>query len=298
VAQLGILEPVPLRSRYLTFRLAKSAAADSVRAKLGELEVDARCVIGIGPPTFGLLEAALEGMRPFPSLVGRGVEMPGTGGALWVWLRGEDLGDLLYQDRALRAHFAGVLEVEAVTDSFRYHSGFDLSGYEDGTENPVGDDAVRVALLAGVGEGRDGGSFVAVQRWVHDLDTFGDLDKDEQDQIIGRRKSDNEELQDAPASAHVKRTAQEDFTPEAFVVRRSMPWCNESEEGLVFVAFGASLDPFEAIARRMLGLDDGIVDALFRFTRPVTGAYFFCPPLLGGHLDLRALDSPQLGSAC
>ena len=68
------------------------------------------------------------------------------------------------------------------------------------------------------------------------------MEEAEMDHIIGRRLSDNEEIEDAPKSAHVKRTAQEDFEPEAFVLRRSMPWADESGEGLVFVAFGKSFD--------------------------------------------------------
>ena len=59
--------------------------------------------------------------------------------------------------------------------------------------------------------------------------------------------------------------------------------------GLIFVSFGRSLDAFEVQLRRMLGLDDGIVDALFRFTRPVTGGYNWCPPIRSGRLDLRVL---------
>ena len=57
----------------------------------------------------------------------------------------------------------------------------------------------------------------------------------------------------------------------------------------MFVAFGASVDAFERQLRRMCGLDDGIVDALFRFTRPISGAYYWCPPVRDGALDLRAL---------
>jgi len=57
----------------------------------------------------------------------------------------------------------------------------------------------------------------------------------------------------------------------------------------MFVAFGASLDAFEAQLQRMAGLEDGITDALFRFTRPVSGAYFWCPALRRGHLDLAPL---------
>ncbi len=110
-----------------------------------------------------------------------------------------------------------------------------------------------------------------------------------QDLTIGRRRTSNEEIDDAPPSAHVKRTAQERFTPQAFVVRRSMPWAEGNVGGLVFVAFAASFDPFEAQLRRMLGLDDGVVDALFGFTRPESGAYYWCPAMAGGRLDLRPL---------
>ena len=57
----------------------------------------------------------------------------------------------------------------------------------------------------------------------------------------------------------------------------------------MFVAFATSFDPFEAQLRRMLGIEDAIVDALFRFTRPQTGAYFWCPAMHAGRLDLSPL---------
>jgi putative iron-dependent peroxidase len=87
----------------------------------------------------------------------------------------------------------------------------------------------------------------------------------------------------------VKRTAQESFEPEAFILRRSMPWADDTGAGLVFVAFGRSFDAFEAILRRMVGAEDGVTDALFKFTRPVSGSYFWCPPVIDGKLDLRAV---------
>jgi putative iron-dependent peroxidase len=124
---------------------------------------------------------------------------------------------------------------------------------------------------------------------VHDLDRFEAMPGAEQDNVFGRRKADNEEIDDAPESAHVKRTAQESFDPEAFVVRRSMPWADCGQAGLAFLAFGRDAFAFEAQLKRMTGQEDGIVDALFRFTRPVTGGYFWCPPMAGGRLDLRAL---------
>lgn len=87
----------------------------------------------------------------------------------------------------------------------------------------------------------------------------------------------------------MKRTAQESFEPEAFVLRRSMPWAEGNEGGLVFTAFGHSLDAFEAQRRRMSGAEDGITDALYTFTEPETGAYFWCSPVHNRQLDLRAV---------
>jgi putative iron-dependent peroxidase len=115
------------------------------------------------------------------------------------------------------------------------------------------------------------------------------MQPEEQDNAIGRRRRDNQELTDAPPSAHIKRTAQESFNPEAFVLRRSMPWVDDKRAGLVFVAFGKSTVAYEALLARMVGTEDGISDALFRFTRPLTGAYFWCPPMKKGRLDLSAL---------
>jgi len=68
-----------------------------------------------------------------------------------------------------------------------------------------------------------------------------------------------------------------------------MPWADETREGLVFVAFGKSFDAFEVLLNRMMGAEDGIADALFRFTHPISGGYFWCPPIDAGRLDLSVL---------
>lgn len=93
----------------------------------------------------------------------------------------------------------------------------------------------------------------------------------------------------AALGMHLPGTAQEDFEPEAFVVRRSMPWVAGADAGLVFLAFGKSFDAYEAQLRRMTGHDDGISDALFSLTRPLTGGYYWCPPLGAAGVDLQAL---------
>jgi len=115
------------------------------------------------------------------------------------------------------------------------------------------------------------------------------LDILHRDHTIGRRFEDNQEIPDAPASAHVRRSAQESFDPPAFMLRRSMPWSEQGQHGLYFLAFGESLDRFERVLNRMVGLDDGVVDGLFAFTRPVTGGYFWCPPQRDGRIVLSAI---------
>lgn len=288
--QPGILEPVPPHACFLLF----SALPDSdVRDALERLatEVDGeQLVVGVGQSLVMMLGATIAGLRSFPTHVAPGIEVPSTPAALLCWLRGEDRGDLMHRTRHLENLLGDVFVLDHVVDAFKYGAGLDLTGYEDGTENPLGEEAINAAIVKGAGKGMDGSSFVAIQQWVHDFDAFDEMPSEEQDNSIGRRKSDNEELDDAPESAHVKRTAQESFDPEAFVLRRSMPWTTpEGEGGLLFVAFGNSFDAFEAQLNRMVGNEDGITDALFSFTRPVTGSYFWCPPLSNGQLDLTAL---------
>jgi len=289
--QPGLLAEVPSHARYLTFR-RQPAAADPRPAleRLAALPVDESRVVGLGAPLVRGLGGGIEGLRTFPAMEGKALSVPSTPADLWCWLRGEDRGELVHAGRLVRRTLADAFDVETVIDAFRHLDGRDLTGYEDGTENPIGEDAVAVAVVSERGEGHDGASFVAVQQWVHDLDRFESFGPSEQDEVIGRRRSDNEEMEDAPQAAHVKRTEQEAFDPPAYLLRRSMAWADAAREGLVFVSFGSSLDPFETLLRRMTGADDGIADHLFRFTRPVTGSYFWCPPVRAdGRLDLRAV---------
>lgn len=287
--QSGILADVPSQARHLYFALESQEGLQTALEGLSRLADGDSLVVGFGESLVNALGARVEGLRTFPALTGAGVDVPSTQHALWCWLRGDDRGELLHRARELEAALAPALRPVRMAEAFRYGIGRDLTGYEDGTENPEGEDAEAAAIVGAGTEQVAGGSFAAVQHWLHDLDGFAALSGAERDNIIGRRQSDNEELEDAPASAHVKRTAQESFSPEAFVVRRSMPWAEDGQAGLVFLAFGHSLDAFEALMRRMAGLEDGIVDALFRFSRPLAGGYYWCPPLRGGRLDLTAL---------
>jgi putative iron-dependent peroxidase len=287
--QPGILASVPPLARYLFVAAHPGAALRASLKKLHAIADGSAVVCGLGQSLVRQLGGAIPGLRVFPRYAGSGAIVPSTPAALWLWLRGTDRGELLHLARELEHALAPVFGIERTIDAFRFKSGLDLTGYEDGTENPRGKKAIAAAAVAGQGRGLDGGSFVAVQQWVHDLDRFDAMPAKKQDNTFGRRRSDNAELDDAPASAHVKRTAQESFDPEAYVLRRSMPWADGNKAGLVFVAFGRSFDAFEAQLNRMVGAEDGVVDALFSFTRPVTGSFFWCPPVARGRLDLSAL---------
>ena len=301
LAQPGIVAPVPRVGRYLLFSVAQADQVGVCLALLASVADGEAVVAGLGPQCLAALgrDAAghlpgIPGLRDMPALTGKGVTTPATPTALCCWLRGDDQGDLIHLSQHLENLLAPGFHLDRVLDAFRHGKGpnghgRDLTGYEDGTENPKGKAVLSAALVQGQGSGLDGGSFAATQQWLHDFVAFDGLTSQAQDHIVGRRRSDNEELDDAPESAHVKRTAQEDFDPEAFVLRRSMPWAVGGKAGLMFVAFGKSFDAFDAQMRRMVGLDDGIVDGLFQISKPVTGANFWCPPMRNGRLVLRAL---------
>ncbi len=274
--QAGIMPELPAHGRFVELVARPGASL----AELEALPAGEGLVVGLGPALVARF-GSVKGLHGFRSLSGL-VDVPSTQADLWLWFRGADRGEIAKRARLALRGLPGFEAVRQV-EGFKYDSGRDLSGYEDGTENPEGEAALAAAFAP------DGSSFVTVQQWVHRLERFDPLPEAERDHIIGRQISDNEEIGDAPEFAHVKRTAQESFSPEAFMLRRSMPWSEGGREGLVFVAFGNSFQAFEAQQRRMAGLEDGILDGLYRFTTPVTGANYWCPPVLDGRLDLANL---------
>lgn len=286
--QAGILLPLPANARYLSFDLNdREHIAVCLRA-LCDVADGENTVVGFGNAVAAALGVEIPGLKSFPLITAPGLSIERGAEAVWIWLRGNDRGELLHRSRRITRMLSPAFALKDIRDAFKHDSGRDLSGYEDGTENPTDDDAIAAAIVPDA-QPLAGSSFVATQRWVHQFDRFEAMSRSEQDNTVGRRLSDNEELSEAPESAHVKRTAQESFTPEAFVVRRSMPWAEGNEGGLMFVAFGHTFAAFEAQLNRMVGKEDGIVDALFKFTQPVSGAYFWCPAMCAGKLDLTPL---------
>lgn len=242
-------------------------------------------VIGIGAPLAQALGVEVPGLQPFTRLQRGRFTMPATQCDLWALVPGRDPGQVFERADGLIAALAPHAALEQATPLFSYRHGHDLTGYKDGTENPTGDAAWAAALAA------DGGSFVLVQRWLHFRDRMAALPPEARDHVVGRRLEDDEEIAEAPESAHVKRTAQEDFEPPAFLLRRSMPWGDGRRHGLQFLAYAADLAAVRAQLNRMMGLEDGLQDALLSHSQAETGAYYWCPPWNGRALALPALSA-------
>ncbi len=258
--------------------------AKLVLAKLAAKADGANIVLGLSAILMKALNQSIDGLRAFPNFEGAKVDLPVTQSDIWLWLRSDDFGALFHLSREIELLCARVLKVDSHFHGFKHQKGHDLTGFEDGTENPKGKAAMKAGFVL-KGE-LAGSSFVAVMPWEHNFAKFDAMPSKARNHAVGRDLVSNVELDDAPKSAHVKRTAQESFLPEAFSLRRSMPWAYGNKAGLMFVSFGCSFDAFEAQLKRMCGAEDGIVDGLFSFTRPIGGGFYWCPPLNNAEIQL------------
>jgi putative iron-dependent peroxidase len=296
--QDGILPRAPASAVFLVLRLRdRVAGADPAAralAKVPELartigRLDPRAglisVAGIGPELWDRLspDRRPRALRPFPAQDTAAGRAPATGGDLLLYTAAGRI-DLPFElARRLRRELGDAADVAEEVHGFRYLDGRDLTGFIDGTENPKGDRARRAAALIGA-EDRAfaGGSYVFTQRWVHDLPKWEGVALREQEGIVGRRKRDSRELSDRakPPTAHIARTVIEEDGEELEILRHSFPYGTTSECGLFFAAYTNDLAIPEKMLRRMFGASgDGLSDRLLEFTRPVTGATFFAPPL-------------------
>lgn len=177
--------------------------------------------------------------------------------------------------------FGDAIEVKGEVHGFRWVEDRDLSGFIDGTENPAGEETRReVAVIA---DGVDaGGSYVFVQRWEHNLNQLNRMSIHDQEMMIGRTKVANEELDGdvRPVTSHLSRVDLKEDGKGLKIVRQSLPYGTASGvHGLYFCAYCARLYNIEQQLLSMFGDTDGKRDAMLRFTKPVTGGYYFAPSL-------------------
>lgn len=168
------------------------------------------------------------------------------------------------------------------THGFRYFDDRDLLGFVDGTENPRGEAALDAALVTGGDPLFDGGSYVIIQKYLHDMSGWNALSAEEQERIMGRKKLSDIELNDSvkPSSAHNALTTIVENGQEVKILRDNMPFGQpgQQEFGTYFIGYCRSPRIIEQMIENMfVGRPPGNYDRLLDFSRAVTGSLFFAP---------------------
>jgi putative iron-dependent peroxidase len=209
-----------------------------------------------------------------------GYSMPATQADLWLWIAGASYDVVFDTAGGAIAKLAASATLTRELDGWSYRHSRDLTGFEDGTENPSLMIAPSIATVADGAPGA-GGSVLLFQQWVHETSTWQALSDAAQERVIGRTKPDSIELPEdvMPADSHVSRTTVDVDGEERDIFRRNTAYGNVVSHGTVFVGFSADQDRLNRMLRRMAGSDDGVRDALTRYTTPLTGAYYFIPSL-------------------
>jgi putative iron-dependent peroxidase len=289
--QQAITDPVSENGLYV-FCNVKDFDRDKIYEVLYIIKrlVDGKNILlGLGKDITDLLGANIPGFKVFPSFQHNDISIPATNSSLLLWFRGDDRGKIFHQLLMINDFIKEVFLIDDMVEAFSYGGGADLSGFIDGTANPKGDEVYKVALVESESPKLNGSSFLAIQKWKHDFDALKSMSSPIKEEYIGRSLTDNKKLKSLEMHSHVKRTEQRSFKPEAIIKRSSMPWSDGLEGGLMFAGFSSSFYAFETQLRNMIGLNDNIVDGLFRFSAPLTGSYFWCPPFRTGKLDLSIL---------
>jgi porphyrinogen peroxidase len=224
-----------------------------------------KVVPGGAPPDFAGFNRDVRGPDNFL--------MPATQHDAVLWLSGSAYDVVFDESRQAIAALAGLASVADETSSWPYRYDRDLTGFIDGTENPS---LLEAPGVVAVPEGTPGagGTILLLQKWIHDAGGWESLEVAAQERIIGRRKADSLELDPKPPDSHVARTDQDTF---GHIFRRNMPYGTVTNHGTVFVGFSADQKRLTAMLDSMAGVTDGVRDALTRYTRPLTGAFYFIP---------------------
>lgn len=282
--QAGIFALGTSSHAYLEFDLLRGREPQALAVALADLREPrttiggVNLVVGFRPELWRdrLGSPAPADLRGFeePVVGPDGFTMPATQHDALLWLAGSAYDVIFDEARGAIAALRDVAEVASEVSSWPYRHTRDLTGFEDGTENPSLARAPEVALVP-AGRPGAGGSVLLLQRWAHDAEAWEALPVKGQEQAMGRTKDGSLELPDKPASSHVARTDQEDF---GHVFRRNMPYGTVTDHGTMFVGFSSEQGRLHTMLESMAGLH-GPRDELTRYTAPSSGAYYFVPAL-------------------
>ncbi len=247
---------------------------------------DLSCVAAVGSAAWDRLFSGPRpaALHPFRALSAPRHHAPATPGDLLFHLRASRM-DLCFElATQIMDRLAGAVTVADEVHGFKYFDERDLLGFVDGTESPGGNAGIRAAIVGEEDPGFAGGSYVIVQKYLHDTASWNALPVEEQERVIGRTKLADIELPDEvqPANSHV---ALNQVTgpdgEELQIVRANMPFgdVGRGEFGTYYIAYAA--DPAvteEMLANMFIGRPPGNTDRILDFSTAVTGCLFFAPP--------------------
>jgi len=284
-AQTGIFALGTLAHAYLEFDLVAGAGPVAmVTAAAGVSEPrttmgGVNLVTGVRPEVWSAVAAdrAPRDVAGFtePVVGPDGYTMPATQHDLVMWVAGASYDIVFDVSIALITALRETAVLADETVGWAYHRDLDLTGFIDGTENPSLSVAPSTVLVPDGSPGA-GGSVLLLQKWEHEAAAWTGLPVAAQEAVIGRTKLDSVELDDRPDTSHAARTDQDDF---GHIFRRNTPYGSVRNHGTMFVGFSATRAPLHTMLESMVGLTTGARDALTRYTRPLTGAYYFVPSL-------------------
>lgn len=244
------------------------------------------CTVGIGSDAWDRLTGLPRPaeLHPFREVKGKAHTAVSTPGDLLFHIRSERR-DLCFEfEKQLMDLLGDAVEVVDSTVGFRYFDVRDLLGFVDGTANPVGQ-AIPVSTLVDTEDASSsGGSYIVVQKYLHDMKGWKSLPAEQQEAIIGRTKLDNIELDDAEdgqqQSHKTLNTVEDDDGNELSILRDNMPFGSPGsrEFGTYFIGYTRRLWVVEKMLEKMfVGDPPGLHDRLLDFSTPLTGTTFFAP---------------------
>jgi len=222
-------------------------------------------------------------LHPFPALRGGKHQAPSTPGDLLFHIRAMSLDACFELAHQIAKRLAGAATVVDEVHGFQYFENRDLIGFVDGTENPSGRGAVAAVTVGDEDPAFAGGSYVHVQKYLHDMSTWEALPVPEQEKVIGRTKLEDIEMSAdvKPANSHVALNAIKDEQGESLeILRANMPFgrVGDGEMGTYFIGYCRTPAITERmLANMFLGDPPGNYDRLLDFSVPVTGSAFFTP---------------------
>jgi len=268
---------------YLEFDALPAAAPGDVVAAIASLREPrttmggVNLVAGFRPSLWAEVvpDDAPANVRDFDDdMVGAdGYVMPATQHDAVLWLSGVAYDVVFEIARRAIAELRSLVTVAEETSSWPYMHDRDLTGFIDGTENPSLIDAPEFALIPS-GDTGAAGTVLLLQKWEHDAALWESLSVAEQERVIGRLKLDSTEIEDKADDSHVASTDQDSFGK---IFRRNMPYGTVTNHGTMFVGFSADQKRLSDMLESMAGIGGGSRDALTRYTRVLTGAYYFVP---------------------